>query len=422
MQKNKATTKAVTFNIVLEVKMPEIKENFFENILFKFHSYACNCDIDVKHTIPGEEPEYNYKLTSLPNKPLLFGYAAKKGLVRIAPNGTIEESNILGALMSLANKDDNALKNFFSESGFLFPILDNEYEDLNNSDVIFVLKRLTSTVELMTAANEIKKDFHKIITLTFSLLFSQDLEIKTNGMSTPYKSCHYKYADLIKNPPTKMTGERNYERFDGKYFHVKDSIYGVFDYLTEDHACLMDNTDSTPGHRDDLYKNTSFMYINYYEDDINKDITDFLFHFTRKITPISCDGGIGFYNDFTESQLDSRMKESILKIARYVIGEEINANLYGIHPIYDSEKMTPSWKVDSLLCAAYFSIFYLKPDLELYRPCGNPRCGKYFLVKTTSTRNRFCSQECCNRVTQDRYRKRKREKENSMHQKRTDTI
>lgn len=55
------------------------------------------------------------------------------------------------------------------------------------------------------------------------------------------------------------------------------------------------------------------------------------------------------------------------------------------------------------------TIFYLKPDLELYRPCDNPRCGRYFLVKTTSTRNRFCSQECCNRVTQDRYRKREKE-------------
>lgn len=86
---------------------------------------------------------------------------------------------------------------------------------------------------------------------------------------------------------------------------------------------------------------------------------------------------------------------SLIEIAKYIIVEEINA---------------PSWKVDSLLCATYFSIFYLKPDLELYRPCDNPRCGHYFLVKTTSTRNRFCSQECCNRVTQDRYRKRKRKK------------
>lgn len=107
-------------------------------------------------------------------------------------------------------------------------------------------------------------------------------------------------------------------------------------------------------------------------------------------------------NNFSEI-----MKVAVIEIAKFLIKEEINYNIKDIHPVYDPETMTPSWKVDSLLSAVYFSIFYLKPDLELYRPCDNPRCGRYFLVNTTSTRKRFCSKECCNRVTQDRYRKRK---------------
>ena len=113
-------------------------------------------------------------------------------------------------------------------------------------------------------------------------------------------------------------------------------------------------------------------------------------------------------NGDSSSDFSDEMKSTLIEIAKYVIGEEINANLDGIHPVYNSKTMTPSWKVDSLLCAAYFSIFYLKPDLELYRPCDNPKCGRYFLVKTTSTRNRFCSKACCDIITQDRYRKRKR--------------
>lgn len=106
------------------------------------------------------------------------------------------------------------------------------------------------------------------------------------------------------------------------------------------------------------------------------------------------------------------MKVAVIEIAKFLIKEEINYNIKDIHPVYNPETMTPSWKVDSLLSAVYFSIFYLKPDLELYRPCDNPRCGRYFLVNTTSTRKRFCSKECCNRVTQDRYRKRKGKKKN----------
>ena len=62
-------------------------------------------------------------------------------------------------------------------------------------------------------------------------------------------------------------------------------------------------------------------------------------------------------------------------------------------------------------CEAWHGIVSYPREFHRYRPCDNPRCGKYFLVRTTSTKVRYCSTECCNRVTQGRYRKRKREKE-----------
>ena len=69
--------------------MPQIKENFFENILFRFDTCRCDCVEDIEHITPGAEPVSKFKLQALPGQPLLFGYAAKDGLVRIAPNGTI---------------------------------------------------------------------------------------------------------------------------------------------------------------------------------------------------------------------------------------------------------------------------------------------------------------------------------------------
>ena len=36
--------------------MPQIKENFFENILFKFESCSCDCVEDIEHIAPGAEP------------------------------------------------------------------------------------------------------------------------------------------------------------------------------------------------------------------------------------------------------------------------------------------------------------------------------------------------------------------------------
>lgn len=49
------------------------------------------------------------------------------------------------------------------------------------------------------------------------------------------------------------------------------------------------------------------------------------------------------------------IKKAIIDVSKYVIGEEINANLSGIYPLYDTNTMTTSWRVGSLLSALYFS-------------------------------------------------------------------
>ena len=99
--------------------MPQIKENFFENILFRFDTCRCDCVEDIEHITPGTEPVSKFKLQALPGQPLLFGYAAKDGLVRIAPKGTIAERNILGTLISLVNKPKKELISFLKENGSL---------------------------------------------------------------------------------------------------------------------------------------------------------------------------------------------------------------------------------------------------------------------------------------------------------------
>lgn len=379
--------------------MPKIKENFFENTLFRFETCSCDCVKDIEHISPGAEPVSKFKLQAMPDKPLLFGYAAKDGLVRIAPNGTIEERNILGSLIALANKPTKDLTSFLNNNGFLFPVTAGAYEVFDEVSLYGIINRLKMTVELMTAANEIRKNYKKICDLTISLLFAEDLAIKTDSMKGSYFSCHHKYVDTLMNAPAQLSYARQQEAFDGDIYNIADSIYGSYALNIQDYNNIIGGYSSVPNYPNGFYQNITNMFVNYNNHDMAKKISDFLFHFLYEM------------NGNNSIEFSNEMKAALIEIAKYIIGEEINANLDGIHPVYNSVTMTPSWKVDSLLCAAYFSIFYLKPDLELYRPCDNPRCGKYFLVKTTSTRNRFCSQECCNRVTQDRYRKRKREKE-----------
>lgn len=57
--------------------MPQIIENFFENNIFTFQSYGCDCVEDIEHTVPGMPPIKTYKFQSDTEKPLLFGYRAK---------------------------------------------------------------------------------------------------------------------------------------------------------------------------------------------------------------------------------------------------------------------------------------------------------------------------------------------------------
>lgn len=379
--------------------MPKTKEIFFETILFKFESCSCDCVEDIEHISPGEKPISKFKLQAMPEHHILFGYTAKDGLVRIAPNGTIEERNILGTLISLANKPVKELISFLKDNGFLFPVCAGTYEVFDEVSLYRIINRLKMTVELMTAANEIRKNYNKICELTLSLLLAGDLTIKTDSMKDSYSSCHHKFIDILENPPSILSNNRNQEKFDRDTYNIADCVYGSYSLDIHDYNDIMGGYSSVPEYSNRFYQNITSLFVNYEEIDMTKKISDFLFHFLYEMNGDSS-------RDFSEE-----MKATLIEIAKYIIGEEINANLNGIQPVYNSETMSPSWRVDSLLCASYFSIFYLEPDLELYRPCNNRRCGKYFLVKTTSTRNRFCSSECCNRVTQDRYRKRKREKE-----------
>ena len=395
--------------------MPQIIENFFENNIFTFHSYGCNCVEDIKHTVPGMPPLKTFKFQSYMNKPLLFGYRAKTGLSRIAPNGTREEDNILGSLVALPTKKVTDFYNFFERNGFLFPVSDTEYESIDAALLHELILRIKATVELMTAANEIHKNYEKIINLTLYLMLSESLQIQMESMPTPYTSCIHSFIETLSKAGAMTLGwERQQEAFNKDTYTVNDTVVTPSYELDINEynnivsgTSINGNIPVTP-----LYRKIVLLYCNYNGTSMERKTIDFLFHLHHDFAQIqTCDmvNGLTFSTPVDLSTMSETMKSTIIEIAHFVLGEEINANLSGISPEYDVQTMAPSWKVDSLLSAIYFSIFYLKPDLELYRQCANPRCQKYFLVKTTSTRTKYCSTECCNRVTQDRYRKKKRE-------------
>ncbi len=382
--------------------MSEIKENFFENnALFKFDTYSCDMVTDVIHTSPNEEPSYNYKISANSLKPITLAYAPKQGLVRINKiTGSIEESNILGRFISLCDKPEKELIKFMNDNGFIFPVEIDNYETIKKEELLNILTRLKLTVELMSNISSIKKDYHKIVLSIINLLFYRPVEFTTDSMQSTYTTHHYDYVDLLKSSGDTLSDKRKQQEFNSDVYTIEnDTIFPNYEINIADYNDII--CSAIPS----IFKNIMCLYVGLdSKNTIERKITDVLYHSLKECKSLESFGN----TKNSLKNISDNFQKTIIDVAKYIIGEEINSNLNRIYPVYNMDKMTPSWKIDDLLSALYFSIFYLNSELELYRQCANPRCSKWFLVRTTTTKKKYCSQECCNRVTQDKYRKNKR--------------
>lgn len=92
------------------------------------------------------------------------------------------------------------MAHFMKDNGFIFPISSMGYQEIDELSLYNIIDRLRLTVELMTAANEIHKDYLKILQLTVVLLFAKNFSYETDMADIKYISCHHSYVDLLQNP------------------------------------------------------------------------------------------------------------------------------------------------------------------------------------------------------------------------------
>ena len=79
------------------------------------------------------------------------------------------------------------------------------------------------------------------------------------------------------------------------------------------------------------------MYLNDDSREMDRMITDFLFHYFHDVGMLDFSNGLSYYVEPNIANFTTEMKNALIEIAKFVIGEEINANLNGIHPVYDSK-------------------------------------------------------------------------------------
>jgi len=390
--------------------------NFFVNNFFELENSPCECKKETVYTSPRQEPSFSLKVCARTNVDTLhFSYSAQKGLNLSGNAGGIISENILGQLLAIKPNDMDGTIEFLEKYGFLFPISDEIYETINGVALLEILNRIKATVKLMSAIAG-KKDYKSIYIYTTYLLYSDPVEI--NLSFTNYKTNFHAFTDLLHGYNVMPDLDRNQEFFDNECISIYDTLKQDYEKLYIDELAGMSSGDGISGlagSRDWHFRNLFALYTTYNTFDDNlRSIIDFYYNYQKKIgiiknvTPTK----ITHYATTKKENFTNEMKDALVKIAKIVISEEINANLCNICPKLEINALTPTWKLDSLLEALYFSVFYMKPEVELYKECENPNCKheKYFLINATVTNKKYCCPACGNAAAQRRSRQRKLDK------------
>lgn len=387
--------------------------SFFLNNFFELENSPCECKKETVYTAPGAAPSFVLKVCAKPNSDTLrFSYSAQKGLNLSGNAGGVINENILGQLLAIKPNDIDETISFLDKYGFIFPVSEERYETVNDTTLLKILNRIKATIKLMSAIAG-KKDYKAILNYTTYLLFSEPVEISL--ASVTYKTNFHEFTNLIRTYNFIPDLDRNPEFFSTECISIFDTVKDDYEKLDIDELMGMSSGDGISGltgSRNLFFKNLFCLYTTYKKADENlRSIIDFYYNYQKRVGVIKTTEltGITYYANPNKENLSDRMKDALVKIARIVISEEINANLRDIRPQLEINSLSPTWKLNSLLEALYFSVFYMKPGVTLYKECENPNCKheKYFLINATVTNKKYCCPACSNAAAQRRSRQRK---------------
>ena len=389
----------------------KIEENFFTSNVFIFDSYSCHCELTETYSQTQQDDVPAFKIIPDSTHPIKLAFETKVGLVRLNADGTVNEENLLGKLAGIDRVDK--LMSFFECNGFFWSIAPETAELIPIDDLIIIKDRLRATLELMSTITDMSRtSYEKIVRMIYYHLFMPKSAIQKTDYSSAIYHPYRSFLDTHRREPRE---DRLNDTFNNEIFSFSDSIMNF-----SMNADLVDSIlKGTPN--DDRYEHWLFRDIfNTYctpragKDNIMLYINDFLFHYFYEvgiITGVDFDRTDYYRDTVNKSNFTDTMKEHATEIGKLIIKEELEENLQGVHPIYNIEKLEPRWKIDSLLSALYFGLFYMRPKLEGYRRCADPKCNQFFQCSVTSRKKKYCSTACLNRMMIANKRARDRAKE-----------
>ena len=148
-----------------------------------------------------------------------------------------------------------------------------------------LIRRLRTTVELLSALGSIRKDYQKILGLSLYLILSNPIEISFSTMEKPYKTCMHSFLK-------KMNAAFDYPEPD--YFRqelyteecvtIPDTLLGTpYKFDMQLYMSIVEGSgDETwiPGSSQHLFRSIAMLYAHALnEDQPTRRIVDFLFHY-----------------------------------------------------------------------------------------------------------------------------------------------
>lgn len=376
----------------------------FLNNLFELDSYACECEKDIKNVAPGEPPETTLKIYSNAERALHFSYASKEGLNLTGPNGGVIEKNILGQLLALKDDDVKSYIRFIKKYGFLLPVTFDSYEAVEMNSLVEIIKRIKATVTLMNAIDS-EDNYEEMFNAVTFLLYRKPVKLELGG--TPYTTFSHEFTESIYGNSylRDFHGDYSYTSDQGR-FAVVDSVApgGTAEVSFDMYLDIAQGENNgVPGKSSQEFSNLFALYIHEAKSKCSfQPIIDFYQHYQvdypgkKRIIDRVDLGKITYYNPDTSFSLTDDLKNVLPIVARMVLREEMNYNIAGIHLEYDGVSLAPKWKINTLLQALYFSVFYMKPGVEIYKRCKNPNCKRevFFLTNRTKTNKEYCCDQC----------------------------
>lgn len=374
--------------------------------MFTYTGFAAKCVQDVYNADPSEPPKTTVKIVADHEHPLLFSYAPREGLFLGGPGGKKIAGNILGKLLAIPDDSLSEHVSFIEKYGFFLPVRSDEFTAISGDDLIAIVNRIKATIRLISAIA--KRDYKSMLICSAFLLFSSQIVVASE--TAPFSSCLHKFTELLETYNLFPDYSQDPEALHKGTITITDTLRGSYALDYDYYQAVRSGTDKTvPASNSRWYKNLTAMYVGCAgEPEDVRILIDFFFHFQTEVSVFETVSlrKIKPYRRIEDDAFTNEIQDALLKVARIVLAEEINHNIAGIHPKYAGRGLSASWQVDTFIEALYFSVFYMKAGVEIYKECGNPNCkrDKYFLVEATRGNKKYCCPQCANAAAAQRHR------------------